>query len=353
MTLRRRLGGRYAVVVVVCLLLLAGLAHHEFVREPRLRREMGLPESPEFFWVELAELFFYGMIPVVFGLGWWALRRTLNPINDLARAVERIHAGNLHESLPRSGQGDEVDRLTEVFNALTVRLNQSFQQVHEFTLHASHELKTPLTVMRAQLETALRDGSLGAAQRDWMLGQLDEVQRLAAIVDSLTLLTKVDAGLVTLEHEPVRLDELMRECFEDALILAEPSGITVTLGECAPVTVAGDRHRLRQFLLNLTDNAVKHNRTGGHVSLALRQAGRSAVIEITNTGEGIPPDLRGQVFERFVRGPGARRTASEGCGLGLTIAQWIVKAHQGTIELSTDESRLTTARVRFPVVPEA
>lgn len=349
MTLRRRLAYRYGSVVALCLLLLAGLAHHEFVHEPRLRREMGIPESPEFFWVEMAEVFFYGMIPVVFGLGWWSMRRSLNPINELARGVERIHAGNLHECLPRSNNGDEVDRLTEVFNEMTDRINGSFQQVREFTLHASHELKTPLTVMRAQLETAVRDQTLNPSQRDWILAQLDEVQRLAAIVDSLTLLTKIDAGLVTLEHQPVRLDELVRECFEDAKILAEPQRIAVTLGDCEPVTILGDRHRLRQLLLNLADNAVKYNKPAGTLGFVLWHAGAVAVLEITNTGEGIPEELQGHVFDRFVRGSGARRMVVEGCGLGLTIAQWIARAHRGEITLVTDASGLTTARLSFPL----
>jgi signal transduction histidine kinase len=349
MTLRRRLAYRYGSVVVLCLLLLGGLAHHEFVREPRLRREMGIPESPEFFWVELTEVFFYGMIPVVFGLGWWSMRRTLNPINELARGVERIHAGNLHESLPRTHNSDEVDRLTEVFNAMTDRINGSFQQVREFTLHASQELKTPLTVMRAQLETAVKDQALKPEQREWILAQLDEVQRLAAIVDSLTLLTKIDAGLVTLEHQPVRLDELVRECFEDAMILADPQRISVKLNECEPLTILGDRHRLRQLLLNLADNAAKYNRSGGTISFGLRRAGQTAVLEISNTGDGIPDDLQGRVFERFVRGSGARRMAADGCGLGLTIAQWIVQAHRGGITLATNEAGLTTARLIFPL----
>ena len=349
MTLRRRLAFRYGSIVVLCLLLLGGLAHHEFVTEPHLRQQLGLRELPENEWGELAEVFFYGMIPVVLGLGWWIMRRSLSPINELARGVEQMNAGNLHQPLPRSHNGDEVDRLTGAFNALTRRLDQSFQQVHEFTLHASHELKTPLTVMRAQLETAVRDQTLNPPQRDWILAQLDEVQRLAAIVDSLTLLTKIDAGLLSLEHQPVRIDELVRECFEDAKILAEPQRIAVTLGDCEPIAILGDRHRLRQLLLILADNAVKYNRPDGSISLALRRVGEQAVIEIANTGEGIPENLQERVFERFVRGSGARRMSVDGCGLGLTIAQWIVQAHQGRITLTTDAVRLTTARLSFPL----
>ena len=207
MTLRGRLALRYAIVAGVCLALLAGLAHHEFIVEPRVRRELGLPKPSGSEWGEYAELVFHSLIPVALGAGWWLMRRTLAPIGALARGVEHVHAGNLRTPLPRSLNGDEVDRLTEVFNAMAARLDRSFQQIREFTLHASHELKTPLTVMRGQLDTALREGSsVSPRQREWVRNHLEEVQRLARIVDTLTLLTKADAGLVQLEQHPVRLD---------------------------------------------------------------------------------------------------------------------------------------------------
>jgi signal transduction histidine kinase len=350
MTLRHKLALRYSAIMGVCLLLLGGLAYHEFVAEPAARKALGLPEPPELWWVEYAEVFFYGMIPLVLGVGWWVMRRTLAPIDTLASSVERIHAHNLHEPLPRTGSNDEVDRLTEVFNKMTARLGESFQQIREFTLHASHELKTPLTVMRAELDTLLRDeDKLAPAQREWARAQLDEVQRLAHIVDSLTLLTKADAGLVALERQPVPLPELVKECFEDAQILGEARKVTVKLDACEPVEVLGDRHRLRQLLLNLADNAVKYNQPEGSVTLSLRRAGDFAEISVANTGPGIPPELAGRVFERFVRGPEASSQAADGCGLGLTICQWIVQAHGGTIQIATDAARLTTALVRLPL----
>jgi signal transduction histidine kinase len=352
MTLRRKLAIRYAAITGACVLLLAGLAHHEFIDEPRVRKQLGLPKPADSTWGEYAEVFFYGMIPVVFGLGWWVVRHTLNPINELAQAVERIHAGNLREALPRSGKGDEVDRLTEVFNNMTARLDQSFRQIREFTLHASHELKTPLTVMHAELESLLLAGPpLDPAQHHWVQGQLDEVQRLTRLVDSLTLLTKADAGLVALERKPVPLADLVRECFDDARILAEPDHLEVKLEACEPLEVIGDRHRLRQLLLNLIDNAVRYNQPGGRVSVALRRSDGSAEIVVSNTGTGIPVELQARVFDRFVRGPEARRRAVDGCGLGLTICQWIVQSHGGTIQLATDSARLTTALVHLPLQP--
>lgn len=352
MTLCCRLTFRYMLIVVLSLLLLAGLAHRELINNPALRERLHIPEvtsHPEP-WRRYVDEFFYVAIPVVLCFGWWLMRRTLEPISDLAKAVERIEAHNLREPLPRPGTGDEIDRLTEVFNAMTARLDQSFQQIREFTLHASHELKTPLTIMRAELETALRDdAALTPAQRDRVHSQLDEIERLAKIVDGLTLLTKADAGLVMLERQPVKLHELVRESFEDAQILAEPQQVQVSLAACAEVEIRGDRHRLRQLLLNLVDNAVKYNRPGGTVTIALRRTDKSADIEIVNTGAGIPPELQPRVFDRFVRGTDAPARAADGCGLGLTICRWIAEAHGGLIEICSAPDRPTSAFVRLPL----
>lgn len=350
MTLRRSLALRYSLVVAVCLCLLGGLTYHEFVREPRMLRELGVQEPPELRFAETAEVVLYGVVPAVFAFGWWFVRRSLRPVDALVDAVERLDATNLGQGLPRSHNGDEVDRLTVAFNALTARLEQSFLQVHEFTLRASHEIKTPLTVMRAQFETMLRDrGSLAPRTREWVEAQLDEVERLARIVDSLALLAKADAGLVTLDRVPVPLDELVMECHQDALLLAEAQGLHVTLCGCETVVVLGDRHRLRQLLLNLVDNAVKYNRPRGAITIALRRQEAGAELTISNEGPGIPPELEARVFQRFIRGDDARRRAVEGCGLGLSICRWIAQAHGGTLRIATDVKRLTTARLTLPL----
>ena len=350
MTLHRKLAIRYAIIVAACMALLGGLTFHEFVTEPSQHRAMGAPELPETLWSEYAELFLYGMIPVVLGLGWWIMRKTLDTLDDFAGNVERIHADNLRKPLPRTFNGDEVDRLTGVFNEMAARLDQSIQQIREFTLHASHELKTPLTVMRVQLDTAMRESvALPAVQCEWIHSLRDEVRRLTRIVDTLALLSKADAGMVILEKNPVRLDQLIRENFEDAVILAEAGDIQASLGACEAATVIGDRDRLRQLLLNLTDNAVKYNRPGGSISMELLATGNWAELRMTNTGDGIEPELLARVFDRFVRGENARSRASEGCGLGLAICQWIAQSHRGTIEVSSEPGKLTTFVVRLPI----
>ncbi|HUC86579.1 MAG TPA: HAMP domain-containing sensor histidine kinase [Candidatus Acidoferrales bacterium] len=343
MTIRTRLTIWFAAVFTGSLLVMGVGTFIEISEQLRHAQR----QSPEEGAVEeTAEMIFEAGLPaVLLGLlgGWWLLRRTLAPLAELTRAVEKIHDRNLSERLPRPGNGDELDRLTDVFNAMTARLNGSFQHIREFTLHASHELKTPLTILRGELELALQEPAT-AAQKERLASQIDEIERLAKIVDGLTLLTKADAGQITLKVEPVRLDNLVRESVLDTKILAQAQDIQVRLDPCDEVTVAGDRHRLRQLLLDLADNAVKYNQRHGQVDFSLQRDGTSAVLKISNTGPGLQPELLTRVFERFFRGD----TAVEGCGLGLSIAQWIVLAHHGKIDFVSQPNSLTTVTVRLP-----
>lgn len=350
MSIARRLATIYAWISVACLVLVGWLAYREFIAEPAEFAAMGLTDVHKDTQAELATVGFLALIPLLLGLGWWWMRRAFAPLGALAAALDAAQPHSLPQRLPRTMTGDEVDKLAAAFNDMTARLHESFQQIREFTLHASHELKTPLTVMRVQLETRLQDTkSLSPEDIEWLECELNEVLRLSNIVDSLTLLSKGEAGQVKLERKPVRLDELVRESFDDAKVLAEAQDVKVQLGDCDVVEFSGDRHRLRQLLLNLADNAVKYNRPGGSVAMALRRHNGSAEIEITNTGEGISPELQPRVFDRFVRGDEARSRAIEGCGLGLSICKWIVQSHGGTIQLASDATRKTTALVRLPL----
>lgn len=353
-TLRSRLAFRYATVVLVCVGCVSWLVYHEFVHEPERLKQMGVPQPHGVEVSEWIELGLFASIPILFAAAWWVVRKSLKPLGDLASGVERFNVQTLGQRMPRSFNGDEVDRMASAFNAMAGRLEQSFQQIREFTLHASHELKTPLTVMRSQLETTIsRDSSLSDSQRAALENLHEEVVRLGKIVDGLTLLTKADAGMVALERKPVRFDEIVREAAEDAEVLAQPSGIQVRLTHCDSATVIGDRDRLRQVLLNLVDNAIKYNEPGGWVEISLQQDGEFAELLVTNTGKGIPPDLLGRVFERFARGDEAQGKAMEGCGLGLTIARWVTEAHSGLIRIASELGKTTSVAVRLPVATPA
>lgn len=358
MTIRTRLTFWFAAVLVLSLFGMGALSYYGLVVEPRNKAraqtamanvDEGNEDPPG---EELLEALAWSGIPaLVLGLGggWWLMRRALAPVAALTQAAERVNEHHLNETLPRSGNRDELDRLTEVFNRMTERLNFSFKRIREFTLHASHELKTPLTVMHGELETALQNESLSAPQRARLESQLDEVQRLTRIVDGLTLLTKADSGQITLAREAVRLDELVREACLDAQSLARPRDISVNLKNCEQTAILGDRHRLRQLLLNLTDNAIKYNQPCGTVTLSLGLLDGAAELSIANTGPGIAPEMLPRIFDPFFRGDSSHSQTIEGCGLGLSIARWIAMAHGGAIEITSRPGEITTAFVRLPI----
>ena len=349
MTIRTRLTLWYAGILTVSLLVIGYGTYREIDEQMRHEHRR---EPAEHAIDETSELVFQvGLPAVLLGLlgGWWLTRRALAPVKKLTDAATKIHERNLREPLPRTGNGDELDQLTKVFNDTLARLDDSFHRIREFTLHASHELKTPLTVLCGEAETVLRDESLSATERDRAASLLDELRRLARIVDGLTLLAKADAGQVALKLEPLRFDELVREAYADAQILAEPQGIQVELAACEEIIVRGDRHRLRQLLLNLADNAVKYNQPRGRVTMHLHRANGAAEFTIANTGPRIPPESLPRIFDRFYRGDAAHSQTVEGSGLGLSIAQWIVSAHHGTIQIESAPAKLTTVTVRLPL----
>ncbi|MDB6135017.1 MAG: integral rane sensor signal transduction histidine kinase [Verrucomicrobiales bacterium] len=324
MKIRTRLTLWYAGMLLGSLLLMGGVLHYELVGEA----ERGMaPETP----AEKIEdlLLFYGLptvLTVVLG-GFWLIRRTLRPIELLTAAAERVHAGNLEETIPLSGRGDELDRLATVFNEMLARVGKGIETVRDFTLRASHELKTPLTILSAETEIALGDAENSPAQHGRLVSQFEEIRRLAALVDALALLAKADAGLPVVVREKIDLGEMLRAAMEDAGHLAAARAVTVELGTCDPAVLRGDRDSVRQMLLNLLDNAVKHNHPGGWVRAKLELCREGCFLTVENSGPVIPDQLVPLMFERFVRG----RDGGEGSGLGLSIARALVEMHEGTI----------------------
>jgi heavy metal sensor kinase len=354
MTIRTRVTLWYLGILTVSLLVMGGILHYEWSEQlERMRKDNKEPEPA---WEEVGEVLLLYGVPTGLALavgGWYLMRRTLAPISALSHAIQRIHVQNLKERLPRNRHGDELDRLTEVFNHMMDRLENSVTHIREFTLHASHELKTPLTIMRAEIELALREPCGVKEHLELFANQLEEIQRLTKIVDGLTLLAKADAGQLRIQRAPVRLKDLVEDSFTDAQILAQPKHITVNLASCEDILVSGDKNRLKQLLLNLTENAIKYNEPQGRVTISLSRNNGCASLQISNTGPGIPPEKIGRVFDRFFRVDEARNNESEGCGLGLCIAEWIVKAHGGSISVASEPGKLTTLAVRLPVNGES
>jgi signal transduction histidine kinase len=355
MTIRRRILLGYICTLLFSLSIVWLWGWFEFNEQRNLvLNDMGREGSPlEDPLEESFEIIFYGGVPaLVIGvlLGTLLIRQVLRPIEDLTEVLEQTNATNLSDLVPRSGNGDELDRMSAVFNDMKGRLEVSLTQAREFTLHASHELKTPLTIMHSTLEQMLQDKITPAAHSERIASMLEELQRLSSIVGQLTFLAKADARQLTFEHQPVQLDELVRDVTEDAIMLAASADIRVTLERCEALTVNGDRQRLRQVLLSLVDNSVKHNHQHGRVSLALRKHAGRAVFQIKNTGTALAPEMRSRVFERFFRGDAAHGNEVEGSGLGLSIAESIAQAHGGTLVMEATPEGLIGVTLDLPLL---
>jgi two-component system heavy metal sensor histidine kinase CusS len=352
MTLHRRILTFYTGTLLAALLVICFWSWFEFHEQRQIVFQEGveaaMKESPL---VETLEILLVGGIPALLIAlvgGHLLMKRALAPITELTEALEKTDVSNLSNSVPRSGNGDELDRMTAVFNRMKERLGLSFTQARDFTLNASHELKTPLTIMHITLEQMTSNVKAAEVDRERAASLLEEVQRLSSIVGQLSFLARADAGLLPSAREPVALDILVRDLAEETMILASGAEISVTLGECQSVSVSGDKMRLRQLLLNLADNAVKYNERGGSIEMTLVRQNDDAVFTITNTGIALPVELRSRVFERFFRGDLAHNSATEGSGLGLSIAKSIVEAHQGVIGYSVLPDGRTQVVVTLP-----
>ena len=335
MTLLRRILLYYTVTLLASLALIGFWSWSEFEDQLNNIREHGVDavavqNGPL---EEAVEIVLYaGMPSVLIGLvsGVLLMRRALRPIKDLTAALEKTDVGNLAAPVPRSGNGDELDRMTGVFNGMKERLGLSFNQSREFTLHASHELKTPLMIMHGTLEQMLTEDPATGPARERTASLLEEVQRLSFIVSQLAFLARADAGLLTAAEEPVALHDLVRDLAEEAGILGAAAALMVSLTDCAEVTITGDRMRLRQLLLNLADNAVKYNKENGKVDIIIKESEDYVTLTVQDTGIGIPEEHQNRVFERFYRVDKAR-TRGQGVGLGLAIVKHIVEAHGGRV----------------------
>lgn len=279
--------------------------------------------------------------------GYWLASVALRPIDRMTVTAAEINAQNLSLRLPRSGTNDEVGRLAETMNHLLARLEQAIEEQRRFTADASHELRTPLAILQAELDVALRSG--GDPQHLAMLTSVrEEVGQMSRLVDDLLTLARADQGASQLTLASLDLAELVGEVADRFTAQAVAAGIEIVV-EMPEIAMVADSIRLRQLLLNLVANALAYTPRGGVVTLSGRVEERTAVLEVTDTGIGIPPEALEHIFDRFFRVDHARSRAVDGSGLGLAICRWAVAAHGGTIAASSTEGRGSRFTVRLPL----
>jgi two-component system, OmpR family, sensor kinase len=285
--------------------------------------------------------------------GWLLARTSLAPIGAMRRRAEEISATNLHERLPVQNPGDELGRHAMIVNGLIERLDHAFEQQRRFMADASHELRTPVALLRAEADVTLsRTQRSETEYRDAFEVVHSGARRLSAIVDDIFLLARADAGRQLVERHAVQLDEIISDAARAVRSLAAQRSVRIEVGPLVDAPAVGDRELLGRLLLNLLDNAIKHSPSDSRVVMSLELAGSAQLVRVRDAGEGIPAEAQPHIFERFYRADRSRAraesSATSGAGLGLAIARWIAEEHGGWLELSRSDANGTEFCLMLP-----
>ena len=294
---------------------------------------------------------YFSIVPVVIALsgflGWFLAGRALKPVISVAEAAQHITHSSLNMQIPLRGSGDELDRLIEAFNRMIARLSFSFEQIRRFSTDVSHELRTPLTVIRGQMEVALFTAKTTEHYRDAMVNALEDVDRLSNIVRALLLLSQSETGQLVLQKAELDLAHLIRDRVEEFQIPAEEQGVTLSEDVPSLATILADRIQIERLVSNLLSNAIKYTPAGGTVRAILSNEGTSVKLIVEDTGVGISPEHLPHIFDRFYRVPSS--DPEKGLGLGLSFVAWIVKAHEGILNVESELHKGTRVTISLPM----
>lgn len=279
-------------------------------------------------------------------LGWWLSARALQPINEITGRAREIAGGDLKSRLNLRLPDDEVGRLATTFDEMIGRLDEMWVRQRRFTADASHELRSPLTALRGQVEVALSQPRDADGYRETLESMDRGLQRMTRLVEGLLLVARSEAGAIPVEMESVDVRELIMSVEEQLAPMAAAKGLQLRVEDGGAARLRGDEALLLQLLINLGENAV-HYTNQGEVVLSWSKLDGRIDLRVSDTGPGIPPELQEKVFEPFYRIDDARSNGA-GAGLGLSICRWIVEAHHGTLSLLSS-ARGSTFTATIPI----
>jgi len=282
--------------------------------------------------------------------GYWLMRRSLQPVDEITERAEGITSSNLSERLPTIRTGDELERLSTALNRMIGRLDDAFQHINRFSADASHELRTPLTILQLELEGIVHNYPLSESLENQIGSALEETHRMSRIVESLLTISRLDAGEVKLDRFALDLSELITRTAGEMNVLAQEKSIALCTSVETGIYLDGDRTHLQQVIVNLLDNAIKYTQVGGTIRVSLYVEDGKIIVEVSDNGAGIPAQALPHVFERFYRADKARSRASGGAGLGLSIVKAICTAHSAGIYVTSEEGLGSRFRVEFPTI---
>jgi heavy metal sensor kinase len=294
-------------------------------------------------------LFAAGSAVLAFGMagGWWVASRAIRPIDEISATAVKIAAGDLSQRINASDTESELGRLAGVLNSTFARLEAAFAHQVRFTSDASHELRTPVSVILSQTQTALSRERGAAEYRETLEACRRAAQRMRKLIESLLELARLDAGEEQMKHQRFDLSRVARDCVELVRPLAAERGVELRC-DLSPVECAGDAERIGQVVTNLLSNAIHFNHEQGEVRISARSENGSAFLTVADTGVGIPSEDLPHIFERFYRVDKSRSRIQGRTGLGLAICKAIVEAHSGVIEATSRPGEGSTFKVRLP-----
>ncbi|MDP3016997.1 MAG: ATP-binding protein [Deltaproteobacteria bacterium] len=297
--------------------------------------------------------------------GQFLANKALKPVDRVTQTARMITSQNLNQRIQTLKVKDEISRLIDTFNEMISRLDQSFRQIKQFTTDASHELKTPLTILKGEVEVALRKKRPLHEYEQILESNLEEIDRMSKIVEDLLLLSKADIGEIRLNREDIHLTRFISGLTEQMKILAQPKNIRIEISNHQnEIHVLGDTLRMRELFINLIENGIKYTEAGGSILITLtketddsvnpltpkeKKAVTFAKIIVADTGIGIAKEDQDKIFNRFFRVDKARSREQGGSGLGLSICKWIVEAHQGEITVESEPGKGSSFIVRLPL----
>ncbi len=287
-------------------------------------------------------------IIVTIVVGYFMAKKALRPVDQIRRAAVKISSSNLDEKIDITGRRDELGRLAETFNAMIGRLKDAFQRINQFSIDVSHELKTPLTILKGETEVALRKEREKDDYRKLLLSNLEEIDRMSCIIDDLLLLSKADTKEIKLNIEEVALRDLIMDVCMNMKVVADKKSVELQISELEDVRLKGDELKLRRMLLNVVENGIKYSHVGGKVSVSSYINDGYAWIDVKDNGIGISEDDIKYVFDRFYRADRSRKRES-GSGLGLSISRWIAGAHKGSIEVKSQPAQGSVFTIKLPI----
>ena len=290
------------------------------------------------------------LLVAAFG-GNWLSHRALAPVDSLTQTARTINVSNLSRRLQTPGTGDELQRLSETLNEMLARIESSVQRITEFTADASHELRTPVALIRAEAEVALGRDRTDEEYRSALQHVLGESERMTHMLEQLLSLVRADSGSESLQISEFDIAALSQEAFQSWQKIAASHNRSLTSDIPAqPVVIAGDSLALRRVLDVLLDNAVKYSTPPGEIRLALETTADRVFLRVRDNGPGLAPEEHSKIFERFYRVDKARSRQMGGAGLGLSIAQWIAQRHHGIIRVESSPGQGAEFSLELPTL---